>query len=534
MARVLIVDDEEVLRLAFSRQLRRSGYEVTLATDGLVAVELLQQESYDVIVSDMNMPRLDGMGLLARAAELAPTTEFIILTGHGNMENAIEAFKTGNVFDYLLKPLDDIRELSAVVERAAERRLLRSENRRLTAELELQRENQRLVAELEARVQEIDEQRRKLQFMAEHDGLTGLYNHRSIHSRLENLLREHPDTVITVVMIDLDGFKRLNDAYGHAVGDQALRHLAEALRGSCGANALIGRCGGAEFMVALPCVSMESAAFMSENIRCYMEARPFVTPDGTEIPLRYHLGMADSTRVGGAFLPLLAAADAALYESKVRGSDALTLHLADVEQKANDAIRTVFESLEQLITAIDNKDKYTRAHSVHMTGYALLLVQELGCSSETYDIVRVAGLLHDIGKIGVPDRILKKPGKLTKEEYEIMKQHVTLSTLIIHGLPNLSQIRDAVACHHERWDGQGYPRGLRGAQIPLLGRVMAVADAFSAMTLDRPYRVGMTCEEALARIEEGAGTQFDPELARIFVAAIRNNPARVASLHRAA
>src|SRR5919205_3536294 len=168
MAKVLLADDEEGLRLMMSRQLRRAGHEVTQAEDGMAAAALLEQESFDVVVSDMKMPRLDGMGLLARAKELAPEVEFIILTGHGSMENAVEAFKTGNVFDYLLKPLEDIRELDAVVSRAVERRQLRAENRRL-------------VAELEARIQELEEARQKLADLADRDGLTGLFNHRAIH-----------------------------------------------------------------------------------------------------------------------------------------------------------------------------------------------------------------------------------------------------------------------------------------------------------------------------------------------------------------
>src|SRR5882672_4085186 len=175
MAKILLADDEEGLRLMMGRQLRRAGHEVSLAEDGLAAAELLQTETFDVVVSDMKMPRLDGMGLLEQAKLLAPDTEFIILTGHGNMENAIEAFKTGNVFDYLLKPLDDIHELDGVVARAVERRFLRHEN-------------VRLVSELQTRIDELEETRAQLAQLAERDGLTGLLNHRTIHARLQDLL----------------------------------------------------------------------------------------------------------------------------------------------------------------------------------------------------------------------------------------------------------------------------------------------------------------------------------------------------------
>src|SRR5258707_6696154 len=156
MAKVLLADDEEGLRVMMGRQLRRAGHEVSLAEDGLEAVELLKTQTFDVVVSDMKMPRLDGMGLLEQAKLLAPDTEFIILTGHGNMENAIEAFKTGNVFDYLLKPLEDIHQLDGVVARAAERRFLRHENARL-------------VGELRDRIEDLEAARAQLAQLAEHD-----------------------------------------------------------------------------------------------------------------------------------------------------------------------------------------------------------------------------------------------------------------------------------------------------------------------------------------------------------------------------
>lgn len=519
MAKVLLVDDEEGLRMMMGRQLRRGGHEVTQAEDGLAAVGLLKAESFDIVVSDMRMPRLDGMGLLAQAREIAPETEFIILTGHGNLENAVEAFKTGNVFDYLLKPLHDIQELNVVVGRAVERRYLRSEN-------------SRLVSELEARIAELEEARQRLQHLAERDGLTGLYNHRAIHTRLESLIQDNPEQTLAIILMDMDGFKQLNDTYGHPTGDKALRHLADSLRQTCPDTALVGRCGGDEFLIVLPGMNAESARELAHRIREELAHAPFLNPEGTSIPLHLCFGISDLASCKGHAACLIASADAALYTGKEQGGNAIMLHVVSTEETAQDPTLSTFSVLDALVTAIDNKDHYTKAHSEDMTKHALHLVQALGCSERICDIVRIAGLLHDVGKIGVPSSILRKPGKLTEQEYEVMKSHVTLSALIIHGLPHLSDILDAVACHHERWDGRGYPKGLKGEEIPQLGRVMAIADAFSAMTMDRPYRAGLTVEEALHRIEEGAGTQFDPELARLFVDDARQRGYR--SLRRAA
>lgn len=507
MAKILLVDDEEGLRLLMNRQLRRAGHEVHQAEDGLQAVGMLESETFDVVVSDMRMPRLDGMGLLARATELAPQTEFVILTGHGSMENAVEAFKTGRVFDYLLKPLEDIRELDAVVARAAERRHLRSENTRL-------------VGELQERVDELEAAKRQLVELAEHDGLTGLLNHRAIHQRLDLLLGGEQNLPLSVMLLDMDGFKMINDTHGHPTGDQVLRHMAKALMIVCGESGLLGRCGGDEFMVLLPAARAAEAEEAAQRIQEYLAVNPFISPDHCRLPVHLCFGIADTVSAGCLPAGLVASADAALYEGKFQGSNQITLHLASDASTISSMAPNQFDVLDSLVTAIDRKDRYTRQHSEDVTAHALMLIQAMNLSQETYNAVRVAGLLHDIGKIGIPDTILRKPGKLTQDEYEVMKGHVTLSALIIHGLPRIGDIIDAVAHHHERWDGGGYPNGLAGEDIPLLGRVMAIADAYSAMTQDRPYRRGLSVCEAIAELERGVGTQFDPTLVPLFVQAV--------------
>ena len=273
-------------------------------------------------------------------------------------------------------------------------------------------------------------------------------------------------------------------------------------------------------MLVLPNCTSSEAKEVANSVRCDLSSNPFRSPTGMLLPLQLCFGVAHSDSVGHNGASLVAAADSALYESKYNGGDTVTVHTT-MDDVTPGIDRSKFDVLDSLVIAIDHKDRYTKKHSEDVTDYALHLVEALGLSEDAHHAIRIAGLLHDVGKIGVPDSILRKPGKLTDEEYEVMKSHVTVSALIIHGLPRLPEILSAVANHHERWDGKGYPAGISGEEIPLLGRIMAIADAFSAMTLDRPYRAGMTVDAALAEIEKYRGSQFDPELATVFINTMR-------------
>lgn len=363
---------------------------------------------------------------------------------------------------------------------------------------------------------------------ADTDGLTGLLNHRCLHKSIDELLdaAQKSQEPVSIIIADLDSFKLFNDVYGHQVGDKVLRTVSDSLRQTVRGKDIVGRYGGDEFMLVLPETDSTGALQVGQRV-IEQAAKCNIEVQGESLPLRLSLGIASFPDDGRTKHELIAHADAALYESKKSGGGRITqvnLTRADWHSLQGSS----YTALEGLVNSVDAKDHYTRAHSEVVTDAALLLAENLNLSDESLRALRIAGLLHDIGKIGIPDQILKKPGKLTDEEYGIMKQHVLLSEMMIKNIPYLNDVLDAVAHHHERYDGRGYPYQKAGDEIPLLGRIMALADAFSAMSLDRPYRKGMDWGAIRQELESGAGSQFDPELVPKFIEVMENMHAKQA------
>ncbi len=358
---------------------------------------------------------------------------------------------------------------------------------------------------------------------ADSDPVTGLYNHRAIHQRLDAAFEvARQDTRnLSVIMMDLNNFKLFNDTYGHPIGDQVLKRVADALRADCRSDDIIGRYGGDEFIVVLPGADGNVALHVAQRLRERMSREGFRRAgDQRTIPVTLSFGIAVFPTDADDRHELLTLADANLYNAKLSKEG---IHSTSDLQRSSRELKTEssFNVLDSMVVAVDNKDRYTRRHSEDVTEYGLWIAEEIGLSQETQRVIRVGGLLHDVGKIGVPEEILRKPGRLSPEEYEILKRHPQLGSLIVSAMPDIEPVTDIVRSHHERWDGMGYPDGLKGDEIPMLGRLMAVADAFSAMTTQRPYRKGLTWEEALKEIEINVGTQFDPDLARAFMRAAR-------------
>ncbi len=357
---------------------------------------------------------------------------------------------------------------------------------------------------------------------ADRDPLTGLLNHRALQERLEQEIaraRRENQTVALIVM-DLNNFKLFNETYGHTVGDKVILKVAAALREVCRQSDVFGRHGGDEFLAILPGCVAEEALQVAERINEYLANNSF-TVQGEEriIPVGVSAGIAVFPQDGRLRDNLLAFANENIFESKLQGGRPIA---TTQEMRAMRSLRDgeSFGVLDALVAAVDNKDSYTRRHADEVTRYCVWMAESLQWKEEEIRLVRIAGLLHDVGKIGVPDSILRKPQRLNDEEEAIMRQHSLLGAMLLASAPDMASAGAAVRHHHERWDGRGYPDQLAGEGIPLLARLMAVADAYSAMTTDRPYRKRLSMEVALEEIIKNTGIQFDPQMVKLFLVAV--------------
>ncbi|GIV15821.1 MAG: hypothetical protein KatS3mg022_1256 [Armatimonadota bacterium] len=369
---------------------------------------------------------------------------------------------------------------------------------------------------IEIHLREITEQHRR------RDAVTGMLNHYALHELLERKLSQagKQECSLAIIRIDLDRFVLFNATYGHAAGDDLLRQVGWTIQELLPPGVIAGRYDSDEFLIILPDTTRGQALTIAHHLRERIRRSTLArSANGQAIPITASIGVACFPTDATSAQELLSAAEHAISVARQNGSG-----VADTRSSWRTRYRIhangAFSTLEAMVIAIDNKDHYTRRHSEEVTEYAQWIAEELGLSDAEKQTLRLAGLVHDIGKIGIPDEVLLKPDMLTTEEYEAMKQHAVLGAVMLAALPGMEPIVPVVRWHHERWDGKGYPDGLAGEQIPFLARLLAVADAFSAMTTDRPYRKGMDWQSALAELQRQKGKQFDPLMVDAFMAAV--------------
>jgi len=363
------------------------------------------------------------------------------------------------------------------------------------------------------------------------DELTGLFNHRYFHERIDEEISRCSrfGDIFSLLFLDMDLFKAYNDIYGHLAGDEMLKQVGLYIKNSIRGIDMAFRYGGDEFTIILPQASVDDSYKVAERIRKKIE----VEMDSKGAPLTCSMGIASWPTDGVMREEIIQAADASLYYAKQVGrnrtcmaSEVTTSEILAVSSKI-EGEPGILSTIYALAATVDAKDHYTYGHSKKVAKYATDIAEALGYSQERVATLRAAALLHDIGKIGISDRLLVKTDTLTAEDWEPIRAHPKLGVAILKHVESLNGCLAAIQYHHERYDGSGYPAGLKGDNIPLDARIMSVADAYDAMTSLRPYRPGkMTHEQAVEELKRCAGTHFDPKIVEVFIALSERQLAR--------
>ena len=357
------------------------------------------------------------------------------------------------------------------------------------------------------------------------DPLTGLGNHRSFHKRLQEHVAAagQSGSSLGMILLDLDNFKDVNDSRGHQAGDQVLRDVAKVLEGVAEKKNCY-RYGGDELAILLPGADRSTAAQFGTRVRAAVEDMPV---DGG-LGVTASVGVAVFPESGTTAKEIVYRADMAMYNAKATGKNRVNVwgssldeHLGGIAPRRDDNGRRHADIVASLTSALRAKDPQTKDHAERCSWYTGELAAELGLSDVEVSVLRVASLLHDIGKIVVPDDILLKPGPLTAAEMKRMRRHPADGANTLSNVPTAADAVPVIRHHHERFDGTGYPQGLSGEDIPIGARILLVADAFDAMTEDRPYRKAMPVAAAIEELKRFRGTQFDPTVVDAFLAVLK-------------
>ncbi len=486
-ARILVVDDEKVIREILCEFLAMEGFVVRGVEDGEKALTELRLRPYDMVISDLKMPKLSGLELLERITTDNLDVLTVIMTGFGTVETAIEAMKKG-AYDYILKPFK-VEEVVHIVQRGLDRQRLQQENIRLREALTLYKVSEAIATSLDldhvldvilsATVHEIACDVATLHLQ---DPKTGRYEERM---RLVGDQAAGGAPPAPNVEELLSFFTRGSPILAHGV--KANRFVET-------------RAAGAAPLVSYAAVPLQVSSRVIGMLNVFSFTRGKQFDEGARKML--------------AILASRAAAsieNARLYDDLVVKNEALLNANLTLEENFQQTVAGFAQALEE-------SDKYTRGHSDRVARYAEFLATSLGLPESDAQTVLKAGLMHDVGKIGIRYELINKPGKLSPEEVSMFREHPDKGRRILQPIPCMRHLIEGAWCHHEFFDGAGYPQGLSGSGIPLLGRIVALADADDAMTSDRAYRRAMKHDVAVAEIERCSGTQFDPELSELFIA----------------
>ncbi len=493
--KLLVVDDEEGIRDITEGYFMRKGYEVYTAENGAEALEIINKEpKLSCVFTDINMPVMDGLELAERIRQIENTLPVVVMTGYPSLENTIQTLKNG-VVDYLIKPVN-LEQMELTLRRVLRERELFVENLILKEEVARQTRLKELNDQLMERVDEVNTLNRVMEDFSSADSSHGIFN-KVVELGVEEL---HADKVFFHIFSEsTDGLIQVASACPRKgsvqLPDAFVSDIPDPVK-AC----ILKRSADEAF----PCLMPDA----SENRQMDAVVQSFMM-----VPLRIRENV-------------FGVASAFIFEKNRVFNEKDIYYMNFITRKAADAIENIalyeniydnlFSTLFAFVAALEVRDFYTRRHSTRVARYACLIAREMNCSEEELDVIDVAGMLHDIGKIGIRDDILLKPGRLTDEEFEKIKEHPAIGADIISKLGLWGREADIIRHHHERFDGKGYPDGLAGEAVPKLARIMSVADCFDAMASNRPYRKPMERDLVIRIIRENSGTQFDPDVVDAF------------------
>lgn len=377
---------------------------------------------------------------------------------------------------------------------SGEERFIRLKERKITLP-----NNEEGIVSIQSDITEKIKSEEKIKYASYHDSLTDLYNRSYLEKKILDLNQENK-LPIALIMADLNGLKLVNDTYGHNEGDNLLRKMAGILKDSCRGNDLIARWGGDEFVILLPETDCEAVKMVVKRINKKISNTFLEFEDSSKLPLSAALGYGVKNNCFEDIFEILDNAESRMYKNKLTESRSIKSNI-----------------LNTLLKTLSEKSQETSRHSNRMAALARKLAERIDLSQSEINKLTLIAKLHDIGKTVIPEKILNKKEKLIAAEWKEVKTHPAVGQRILNTTEEFSHISESVLSHHERWDGGGYPRGLKEEEISLLARIIAVVDAYDVMTGKQVYKAAISKEEALKEIEKNAGTQFDPELAKLFI-----------------
>ncbi len=521
---ILVVDDDEMILQVFEDFFHRTGtYSILSARDGTEALKIFGRRNVAFCFTDLHMPGMDGVEFTRRIHELDNTIPVVVMTGYPSTDNAIATLKHG-VVDFLVKPFN-IGEIELTIKRALEQKALFVENMLLKEEIKKKEHIARLNEELSNKVGDLGILNMILQ---EVDWVTSSSDLFDLIVRLSADITNCDEVHFYVIDETLGrpipiAYFRKEPKSNSSAGLSAPARLQGLRPGEVGR----GTCPARE---SDSCVAELLAKKISEGIPLLVDGGHDKTLSDANIrsliaiPFKIRkklFGMLAAIVRNGPVCRPGTGRSMPFTEKDVYFLNFLAERATFVIENValyENIYENLFATLYAFVEAIEARDPYTKQHSSRVTELALSIGKEMGCSDKQLDLLNFSGHLHDIGKLGIPDSILLKPGPLTKEEYEEIKKHPVIGANIVGHLGLLTAEQKIILHHHERWDGKGYPDGLKGEYIPFLSRILAVADVYDAMASDRAYRKKLADEVVLDTIQQNAGTQFDRDVVEAFLA----------------